>query len=171
MVQAALALGGNLGDVTEAFAGALAALDGEPGVAVRAHSSVYRTPPSGKTDQPDFLNMAVLVDVALPARALLDLGLAIERRFGRVRHEVWGPRTLDIDLLTYGQARIAEEGLTVPHPHIGERAFVLAPLAEIAPDLRIGDATVSELLAQVDAYGIEIDPVATRRIIDRWRMH
>ncbi|HWG03521.1 MAG TPA: 2-amino-4-hydroxy-6-hydroxymethyldihydropteridine diphosphokinase, partial [Beijerinckiaceae bacterium] len=162
--QAALSLGGNLGDVTEAFVGALAALDGEPGVAVRAHSSVYRTPPWGKTDQPEFLNMATLVDVSLPPRALLDLCLAIERRFGRVRHDVWGPRTLDIDLLTYGQARISEEGLTVPHPHIGTRAFVLAPLAEIAPDLRIGDATVSELLTRVDAHGIEIDLEATQRI-------
>jgi 2-amino-4-hydroxy-6-hydroxymethyldihydropteridine diphosphokinase len=169
LVQAALALGGNLGNVVDAFAGALAALDAAPGVAVCAHSSVYRTPPWGKTDQPEFLNMAALVDVTLPARALLDLCLAVERQFGRVRHELWGPRALDIDLLTYGQMSITEEGLIVPHHHIGERAFVLVPLAEIAPHLRIGDATVGELLAQVDAHGIEIDPGATRRIADQRR--
>jgi len=163
-VLAALALGGNVGDVAAAFATALACLAADPACAVTACSSVYRTPPWGKTDQPPFLNMAALLLTVLPARELLDLCLAIERRLGRERHELWGPRTLDVDVLTYGDATIDEAGLTLPHPRIAERAFVLLPLSEIAPGLRIGGASAAEMLARVDASGIEIDAAATRRI-------
>ncbi len=163
-VAAALSLGGNVGDVAAAFAAALAALAADLACTLTAYSSVYRTPPWGKTDQPDFLNMAALLSTELSARELLDLCLAIERRLGRERAEVWGPRTLDIDVLTYDEVTIDEPGLTLPHPHIAERAFVLVPLAEIAPGLRIGGAGVAELLGRVDASGIEIDAAATQRI-------
>ena len=163
-VAAALSLGGNVGDVAAAFAAALAALAADPACTVTACSSVYRTPPWGKTDQPDFLNMAVLLSTELSARELLDLCLAVERRLGRERHELWGPRTLDIDVLTYDEVTIEEPGLTLPHPRIAERAFVLVPLAEIASGLRIGGASADELLAGIDARGIVIDAAATRRI-------
>lgn len=163
-VRAALALGGNVGDVAGAFVKALGAFEDDPRCVVTATSSVYRTPPWGKTDQPVFLNMAVFVETFLSARELLHLCLSIEKRQGRERHELWGPRTLDIDVLTYGEARVEEEGLTLPHPRIIERAFVLVPLAEIAPDLRIGGLTAKEWLAQVDTSGIEVDAAATRRV-------
>jgi 2-amino-4-hydroxy-6-hydroxymethyldihydropteridine diphosphokinase len=166
-IPAALALGGNLGDVASAFITALAVLGADPRCRLTASSSVYRTPPWGRTDQPAFLNMATLVETTLRPRELLDLCLAIEQKLGRERHELWGPRTLDIDVLTYGEVKIGEPGLTLPHPRIAERAFVLVPLAEIAPDLRINGATAAELLARVDATGIEIDAEATRRIGSR----
>ena len=105
-VFASLSLGGNLGDVRAAFRLALARLAATPDVAVVAVSSVYRTAPWGKTDQPDFLNMAALLRTQLAPRALLDLCLAIEREQGRARNELWGPRTLDIDVLTYGGAQV-----------------------------------------------------------------
>jgi 2-amino-4-hydroxy-6-hydroxymethyldihydropteridine diphosphokinase len=162
-VAAALSLGGNVGDVAAAFAAALAALAADPACTLTACSSVYRTPPWGRTDQPDFLNMAVLLSTALSPRELLDLCLAIERRLGRERREMWGPRTLDIDVLTYDEVTLDEPSLVLPHPRIAERAFVLVPLAEIAPGLRIGGATIAELLARIDARGIEIDAAATER--------
>lgn len=163
-VAAALALGGNVGDVTAAFAAALASLGADPACTLTACSSVYRTPPWGKTDQPDFFNMAVLIETVLAPRELLDLCLRIERRLGRERHEHWGPRTLDIDVLTYDEAAIDEPGLTLPHPRIAERAFVLVPLVEIAPGLRIGGARAEEILARVDASGITLDAAATERM-------
>lgn len=162
-VAAALALGGNLGDVAAAFIAALDFIAADPLCRVTACSSVYRTPPWGKTDQPNFMNMAVLLSTVHPAHDLLALCLSIETLLGRERHEIWGPRTLDIDLLTYGDMRIDEPDLILPHPRIAERAFVLVPLAEIAPGLRIGGATVAELLARVDASGISVDVAATER--------
>jgi 2-amino-4-hydroxy-6-hydroxymethyldihydropteridine diphosphokinase len=163
-VVAAVALGGNLGDVAAAFIAALGFLAADPLCRVTACSSVYRTPPWGKTDQPDFLNMAALLSTAHPAHDLLALCFSIETLLGRERDEIWGPRTLDIDLLTYDDLRIDEPGLTLPHPRIAERAFVLVPLAEIAPGLRIGGATVAQLLGRVDASGISVDVAATERI-------
>lgn len=163
-VPAALGLGGNVGDVAAAFSAALAALAAAPGCTLTACSSVYRTPPWGKTDQPAFLNMAALLMTELSAHDLLALCLSIEARLGRERRARWGPRTLDIDLLTYGEAQIDEPDLVVPHPCLAARAFVLVPLAEIAPDLRIGGATVAELLTQVDARGIKLNAAAPRRV-------
>lgn len=160
MTRAALALGGNVGDVAGAFALALAAFAQHPGVRIRARSSVYRTPPWGVTDQPDFLNMAAMVDTDLPARDLLALCLAIEREGGRVRDTRWGPRRIDIDIITYGDETIAEPDLTVPHPRAAERAFVLAPLAEIDPTLRIGSQSAGELLKRLDATGVTRDAAA-----------
>ena len=152
---AALSLGGNVGDVAGSFRHALARLAATPGVELVAHSSLWRTPAWGKVDQPDFLNMATLLRTVLPPRQLLQLCLEIERERGRERGERWGPRTLDLDILAYGDMRIAEPDLTIPHPRLHERAFALAPLAEIAADLRIAGVTVAELLSKVDAGGVE----------------
>ena len=162
--SATLGLGGNLGDVVGAFAYALARLKAAQGVGEVRGSSVYRTPPWGKVDQPDFLNMAALVETTLPARKLLDLCLEIERGMGRQRLERWGPRTLDVDILIYGDATIDEPDLKVPHPRMFERAFVLAPLAEIAPGLSVGGRTIAQALEAVDRAGIERDAEATARL-------
>lgn len=163
-VAAFLSLGGNIGDVAAAFIQALRSLDDAPDVALRRSSSVYRTPPWGKIDQPPFLNMAALVETTLPARALLALCLEIERAMGRRRLELWGPRTLDIDILTYADATIDEPDLKTPHPRLAERAFVLAPLAEIAPRLQIAGRDVAQLLALVDRTGVVVDPEASARV-------
>jgi 2-amino-4-hydroxy-6-hydroxymethyldihydropteridine diphosphokinase len=153
-VRAYLGLGGNLGDPAATMASALRALDAHEAVSVAAVSSLYRTPPWGNTDQPDFLNAVAAVDTALSARALLELCLETERTLKRVRVERWGPRVIDMDILLFGRARIEEDGLQVPHPRMRERAFVLAPLAEIAPDADIDGISATALLAAADTTGI-----------------
>lgn len=156
--RAFVGLGGNLGDVETTLAEALWAIDGLPQTSIRAQSALYRSKPWGRGDQPDFLNGAVELQTRMTPRVLLEHLLAIEERFGRVRakEDRWGPRTLDLDLLVFGEEVIDEPGLHVPHPRLHERAFVLVPLAEIAPSLHIvGQGKVSDLLAQVDASGIE----------------
>lgn len=163
-VEAALGFGGNLGDPVAAFAAALARLDTHAAVAVKGLSSVWRTAPWGKLDQPEFRNMAVLIETSLSAEALLELCLAVEREQGRERLERWGPRTLDIDILTYGDETIDRPGLQVPHPRIAERAFVLAPLAEIAPGAMIGGHSVVELLAAVAGEDVRRDDEGTARL-------
>jgi len=154
-IFAALSLGGNMGDVRAAFRFALERLALAEGVAVVATSSVYRTAPWGKLDQPDFLNMATLLRVTISPRALLDLCLSIERDHGRARLEHWGPRTLDIDVLTYGDQVVEEPGLSIPHPRLQDRAFVLTPLAEIAPDTLVRGVRVEELCAGMAGQGVE----------------
>ncbi len=163
-IEAALGLGGNVGDVAAAFVHALSRLADAPGVRLARISSVYRTPPWGKLDQPPFLNMAALVETTLPARALLALCLDIERSLGRRRLERWGPRTLDIDILTWGDVTIDEPDLKIPHPSLAERAFVLAPLAEIAPRLQVRGREVGEWLARVDRAGIEVEAEVSARV-------
>lgn len=150
-----LSLGGNLGDPAASMATALRLLDADDDTRVMAVSSLYRTPPWGKLDQPDFLNAAAEISTALAPRALLDLCLEAERKLKRVREERWGPRLIDIDILVFGDRIIHETGLEVPHPRMLERAFVLAPLAEIAPELAVGGRSVSERLSGVDTSGIE----------------
>lgn len=154
-VRALIGLGGNLGDVRERLEAAIAALDALPDVAVVARSRFYRTPPWGHTEQPDFVNAAIAVATSLTALALLDTLLATERAFGRVRDgERWGPRTLDLDLLAYGDEVIEEDRLSVPHPRIAERAFVLLPLADIAADSVLpGMGRVGDLLGAIDTHG------------------
>jgi len=147
MAKAALSLGGNIGDVCATIANALNLLEAA-GVHVVARSSDYRTRPWGKTDQPDFTNVSAVVETALPPLDLLAICLETERRLGRVRHERWGPRVIDIDLITYDDVRLDMPELTLPHRNAHERGFVLIPLAEIAPDLLIGDRTVAELAAR-----------------------
>ncbi|APG06268.1 2-amino-4-hydroxy-6-hydroxymethyldihydropteridine diphosphokinase [Luteibacter rhizovicinus DSM 16549] len=153
MVRALIGLGGNLGEVRERLDAAVASLDALPGVAVVARSRFYRTPPWGHIEQPDFVNAAIAVDTSLPPLALLDALLATERAFGRVRDgERWGPRTIDLDLLAYGDDVIDDERLAVPHPRIAERAFVLLPLADIASDAVLpGVGRVGDLLSKIDA--------------------
>ena len=108
-----------------------------PGARVIATSRLYTTPPMGAEDQPDFTNAVAMLDVDCSARELLDALLEIERRFGRDRskEQRWGPRTLDLDLLLFGDLMIDEPGLIVPHPRMAERRFVLEPLADLAPSL------------------------------------
>jgi len=154
MARAALSLGGNIGDAAATIADALATLDAE-GVRVVARSSYYRTRPWGKTDQPDFTNVSAVVETTLPPLELLATCLDVERRLGRVRHERWGPRLIDIDLIAYDGVSMSTETLTLPHRHAHERGFVLIPLAEIAPDLLVGDKTVAELAARFAADPIE----------------
>ncbi len=161
-----LSLGGNLGDPAGAMGAALRMLDGDEGIRVDAVSSLYRTPPWGKLDQPDFLNAAARIVTAHTPHALLERCLEAERKLKRVREERWGPRLIDIDILTYGDRVIHEAGLEVPHPRMLERAFVLVPLAEIAPDAVIGGSRIAGRLASIDATGIEKQPSGQ----DWWRV-
>lgn len=153
-VRGFLGLGGNLGEPAVAMAESLRLLDARVDVSVVAVSSLYRTPPWGVTDQPDFLNCVAAVDTDMTARDLLQLCLDTERALKRVRGERWGPRLIDIDLLLYGNVQIDEDGLQVPHPRMLERAFVLAPLAEIAPDLMLDGEPVIRRLQGTDQQGI-----------------
>ena len=161
-VPAWIALGGNLGDVPATLDAAVQALAASNGVRVLARSRNYLTPAWGRTDQPDFINAALAVDSLLSAPALLALLLDVERRFGRERESEatrWGPRPLDLDLLAFGDQSLQLPGLELPHPRLHERAFVLVPLAEIAPGLVVpGRGRVDELLARVDASGIQAIP-------------
>jgi len=154
MTVAALGLGGNIGDPAAAMARALRELDAHADCHLLAVSDLYRTPPWGKTDQADFFNCCALVETRLTAPALLQLCLDIERGMKRVRTERWGPRTIDIDVLTFGNESVVTESLEVPHPRMTDRAFVLLPLADIAPDLRVKGKPVSEWLQRADVNGI-----------------
>lgn len=159
-VSAYIGLGSNLGDSAAVLRAALRALGALPGSRLLRASRLYRTAAWGRTDQPDFLNAVAQLETALPARELLAAMLGIEREAGRARSadgsDRWGPRTLDLDLLLYGDAVIAEAGLHVPHPHLHERAFALAPLVEIAPAVSIpGVGSAREALARIELGGIE----------------
>jgi 2-amino-4-hydroxy-6-hydroxymethyldihydropteridine diphosphokinase len=149
VTRAYVGLGANLGDREATLRAAVEALAAEDGIEVAAVSTLRETDPVGVGDQPRFLNGAVAVETTLAPHELLDRLLAVERRFGRVRVPgEHGPRTLDLDLLLYGGDRIDEPGLTVPHPRVHERRFVLEPLAELAPGLVVpGRGDVDSLLA------------------------
>ena len=129
-----LALGGNVGDKAGALRRALAALDDEPGIALVAVSRFYRTPPWGKTDQDWFVNACALARTDLEPEALLDRVKAIETALGRSPGERWGPRLIDIDIIAYDDVAMRTDRLDLPHPEALNRAFVLVPLAEIAPE-------------------------------------
>lgn len=135
-VRAFLGLGSNLGDRAAYLARAVRLLE-TPGVRVVARSPVYESPPWGKTDQPSFLNQVVAVETWLSPRQLLDRCQAVERALGRVRTVRWGPRTVDLDILLYGAVTVSTAELVIPHPHIHRRAFVLVPLLDLEPDLRL----------------------------------
>jgi 2-amino-4-hydroxy-6-hydroxymethyldihydropteridine diphosphokinase len=150
-----LALGTNLGDRPANLRAAIAALP--PSVVVRQSSPVYETPPWGLTDQPAFLNMAVKAETRLEPAALLATLKRIEQELGRTPTVRWGPRVIDMDILFYDDLVLETPEATIPHPRLHERAFVLIPLADIAPDFvhpRLG-RTVKELLAECDTTGIE----------------
>jgi 2-amino-4-hydroxy-6-hydroxymethyldihydropteridine diphosphokinase len=161
-IAAFVGLGGNVGDAASTLREAISALDGLPDTQLVRASRLYRTPAWGRVEQADFVNAVAQLETRLDARELLDALLDLERQFGRERHDEdarWGPRTLDLDLLLFGEGVIDEPGLRVPHPHLHERAFVLVPLAGIAPDASIpGHGTVRSALAAVSAEGIEALP-------------
>jgi para-aminobenzoate synthetase component 1 len=155
-----LGLGSNLGDRHAHLAEALVRLAAAPEVRIARVSSVYETTAvclPGQAAQPDYLNAVVELETTLAPHALLDLCLAIEQQLGRVRRERWGARTVDLDVLLYGDTELsADERLTLPHPRLCERAFALAPLAELAPVLRVKGETVSTHLARADATGVAV---------------
>lgn len=156
MTLAFIALGSNLAEPLTQVNNALAALARIPGSRVVATSSFYRTPPLGPQDQPDYLNAAVALETTLSAEALLDNTQRIELEQGRVRKaERWGPRTLDLDIMLFGDATINTERLTVPHYDMKNRAFMLLPLSEIAPALRFPDGErLADVLERLDCSAI-----------------
>ena len=157
MTAAWLALGGNVGDSRTILDRAVTLLCDGKEVRLTTRSSDYRTPPWGFKYQPPFINLCIAVETVLAPRDLLARAQDVELQLGRDRaHEKrWGPRTADIDIIAYGDLAVHELGLTVPHPRLFERAFVLLPLAEIAPDLVITGRSVREAAAGVDPAGIE----------------
>ena len=167
MARAYLGLGGNIGDVRATVAAALARLDAA-GARLVTRSADYETPPWGKLDQPAFVNACAVVETALDPEALLALCLKVEADLGRRRLEKWGPRVIDIDVLAYEDASggtaatiagpvltLQSPTLTIPHPYMLERAFVLLPLAEIAPDLVIRGTRVADAAAAMGSDGIK----------------
>ncbi|MEW8977181.1 MAG: 2-amino-4-hydroxy-6-hydroxymethyldihydropteridine diphosphokinase [Symbiobacterium sp.] len=131
MTHAYVSLGANIGDPEAQLVTALRRLDASPGVRLVSVSGLYRTAPQGRTDQPDFLNCAACLETTLAPLELLDLTQAVEADLGRVRKERWGPRTIDIDILLHGRIRMQGDRLTLPHPRMAERAFMLVPLLEV----------------------------------------
>jgi 2-amino-4-hydroxy-6-hydroxymethyldihydropteridine diphosphokinase len=147
-VDAYIGLGSNLGDPEARLAAATAALGRLPHSTLEAVSRIYRTAPVGLLEQPDYLNAVARLRTTLSPRDLLEALLAIEQAQGRMRGTPNGPRTLDLDLLLYGDARIDEHDLMVPHPRMTERAFVMVPLAELAPGLSLVSGDAVSAIAQ-----------------------
>ena len=148
-------LGANLGDPSATLRAAFGALANLPESRVVHCSSLYRTAPVGNTEQPDFINAVAALETTLAPESLLDALLDIEARFGRIRNEKNGPRTLDLDLLLYNSQQLDLPRLTLPHPRLHLRAFVLYPLAELAPDLRLpGRGSLAAWLPAVANQGI-----------------
>ena len=152
-----VALGSNLEKPQRQLQAGFDALTRLPGTRLMAQSSLYCSAAVGYTDQPDFVNAVAAVQTALAPRALLDALLAIERAHGRVREFANAPRTLDLDIALYGERVIHEPGLSIPHPRMHQRAFVMVPLAEIAPDVMVpGLGRVRDLLSGVDAGSVRL---------------
>jgi 2-amino-4-hydroxy-6-hydroxymethyldihydropteridine diphosphokinase len=156
-MRALIALGGNVGDVRATFRAAVTDICERAQAGLRARSPDYATPPWGDTDQPRFINACIEIETGFDPHALLDVLHAVEAKHGRDRaHETrWGRRTLDLDLIACDDISLAEPGLTLPHPRLFERAFVLVPLAEIAPDRIIAGRRVRCALASLSTEGIE----------------
>ena len=158
-----LGFGSNLGDPIATINAALARLEAG-GVRITRCSHFYRTAPWGVTDQPDFVNLCAAVETALSPEELLALVQRIEMDLGRQRRERWGPRVIDIDILTYGDAAVDIPGLTIPHRHLTERAFVLVPLEDIVPEKVVAGRSVRDWAGQVDRSGVErLDVIPGRR--------
>ncbi|MEJ2375723.1 MAG: 2-amino-4-hydroxy-6-hydroxymethyldihydropteridine diphosphokinase [Pseudolabrys sp.] len=157
MTEALIALGGNVGDSRAILERAVAKLCDGSEVRLIARSSDYRTPPWGIVDQPPFVNLCIAVEATLDPQALLGRGHAIERELGRDRANETrnGPRTADIDILAYGDETLDTPDLTLPHPRLFERAFVLVPLEEIAADRIVAGVRVADAAAKVDRTGVE----------------
>jgi 2-amino-4-hydroxy-6-hydroxymethyldihydropteridine diphosphokinase len=151
-VVAWIGLGSNLQNPEQQLTQALTELNNAALLSVIAHSALYRTPPMGPADQPDYINAVAMVETTLPPESMLDTLQAIESQHGRIRDgEQWGPRTLDLDLLLYADLSISSERLTVPHPGIGLRNFVLYPMREISPTMDIpGLGPISDVIQQLD---------------------
>jgi 2-amino-4-hydroxy-6-hydroxymethyldihydropteridine diphosphokinase len=162
--EALLALGGNVGDLRATFDRAIAMLCADGAVRLVTRSSDYRTPPWGVADQPAFINAAVIVATSLDPHALLARAQDVERALGRNRASEprWGPRPIDIDILSYDDVMLRGPDLTLPHPRLFERAFVLVPLAEIASDRVVAGRRIGDAFAAVDASGIEKLPPVDR---------
>jgi 2-amino-4-hydroxy-6-hydroxymethyldihydropteridine diphosphokinase len=163
VAEALVALGGNVGDARATLAQAVDLFCDGADVQLRARSSDYRTAPWGDTDQPTFINLCITVTTRLSPQALLDRAQQVERRLGRDRttERRWGPRTADLDILAYDDLVIEGPALTLPHPRLFERAFVLVPLAEIAPDRVIAGIRVADALTRVDTTTVEKLPRET----------
>jgi 2-amino-4-hydroxy-6-hydroxymethyldihydropteridine diphosphokinase len=157
MANVIIALGGNVGDVRATFKKAIAHICGMAQAALLARSSDYVTPPWGKQDQPRFINACIEIETSLDPHALMFTLHRIEQKFGRDRakEQRWGPRSLDLDLIAYDDVQLDKPELTLPHPRLFERAFVLVPLAEIMPDRVIAGQRVSDALARLSIDGIE----------------
>ena len=161
MTTAYLGLGSNLGDRRENLQAAVVGLV-QAGIRLKKISSLYETQPIGQVEQPLFFNAVLAVETDLSPQQLLQLVLAIENNLGRQPTVGWGPRTIDIDILLYGQKTVRDLDLQIPHPYLSERAFVLVPLLEVAPDLALPDGQeLRQLLSQVDCSGV-------KWIGDRW---
>jgi len=157
--RAVLSVGANLGDRLGTLQGCVQAIAELPDTDVLAISPLYETAPVGGPPQPDYLNAVVLIQTGLPPRGLLDAVHAIEARFGRVRAERFGPRTLDIDIVDYAGQVSDEEDLTLPHPRAHQRAFVLAPWHDVDPGAELpGHGPVAALLAALDRTGVRPVP-------------
>ena len=160
-----LGLGSNLGDPKANLCEAVERLSGRPDIRLQGISSLYLTAPVGYTDQPDFINAVAVVETELTPLDLLDAAHEIEGKMGGTRNFRYGPRVIDIDVLLYDSATVAEPDLTVPHPRMMERAFVMEPLTEIAPDLVLpGGKTPGEVLRALDDQGVVRLPET-----DQWR--
>ena len=155
MADALIALGGNIGDVRANFRGAIAEILARAGARLVARSADYRTPPWGDEAQPDFINACIRIETQLAPLALLDVLQAVEAAFGRNRlaGRRWGPRTLDLDLLAYDDLTLHDPRLELPHPRLFERAFVLVPLCDIAPNRPIAGRTPAASLEGPAARG------------------
>jgi 2-amino-4-hydroxy-6-hydroxymethyldihydropteridine diphosphokinase len=158
VTPAYLGLGSNLGDRVQLLTDAVRLLRAHPGIRVTAVSPVYDTVPIGVTGQPNYLNLVVAITTELPPEGLLDACQGIENALGRVRGVRWGARTIDLDILCYGERVSDDPKVTLPHPRLTQRAFALVPLAVLAPDLRIAGRTVRELAAASDARGVRESP-------------
>lgn len=156
-VRAAIALGSNIGDSREILEAAIATLAKTPGIVLEAKSHWYKTKAVGPP-QPDYLNGCVIVRIFMLPQLLLETLLAIEQKFGRVRQERWGPRTLDLDLLLYDDLIVDTPTLQIPHPRMRERAFVLVPLTEIAPDWvePVSGCVIKDLVKEVNCSDVHL---------------
>lgn len=155
--SSAIALGSNIGDSLSILEEAIKTLAQTPGITLKSHSSWYKTAPIGPP-QPDYLNGCALLEVSLAPQELLENLLDIEKQFGRLRRERWGPRTLDLDILLFDNLILDTPKLQIPHPQMRERAFVLVPLAEIAPNLvdPVTGIMIAELVQRLDCSGVNL---------------
>jgi 2-amino-4-hydroxy-6-hydroxymethyldihydropteridine diphosphokinase len=155
LIKAAIALGSNLGDSLATLQGSIKMLQNTPGIIVKSQSNWYQTAPVGPP-QPDYINACAILEIKLEPQQLLEKLLEIEIKFGRQRREKWGPRTLDLDLLLYDNLILENSQLVLPHPRMTERAFVLVPLAEIAPNWLhpVSGIAISELLNNIECSGV-----------------